>query len=65
MPMWIFHGAKDDLVPPQGDRRTFAALQAAGADVRYTEFPEANHNAWDPAYAEPALWTWLFAQRRR
>jgi predicted peptidase len=65
MPIWIFHGAKDDLVPPQDDRRTFAALQATGADVRYTEFPDANHNAWDPAYAEPALWTWLFAQRRR
>jgi predicted peptidase len=65
VPAWIFHGAKDDLVPPQDDRRTFAALQAAGADVRYTEFPDANHNAWDPTYAEPALWTWLFAQRRR
>lgn len=65
VPIWIFHGAKDDLVPPQDDRRTFAALQAAGADVRYTEFPDANHNAWDAAYAEPALWTWLFAQRRR
>ena len=65
VPAWIFHGAKDDLVPPGDDRLTYAALQAAGADVRYTEFPDANHNAWDPAYATPELWTWLFAQRRR
>lgn len=64
VPTWIFHGAKDDLVPPRDDRRTFAALQAAGAEVRYTEFPDANHNAWDPAYATPELWPWLFAQRR-
>lgn len=65
VPTWIFHGAKDDVVPPRDDRLTFAALQAAGADVRYTEFPDANHNSWDPAYAEtPALWTWLFAQGR-
>ena len=64
VPAWIFHGAKDDLVPPADDRRTAAALRAAGADVRYTEFPDANHNAWDPAYATPGLWTWLFAQRR-
>ena len=41
-----------------------AALKAVGADVRYTELPEANHNAWDPAYAMPELWTWLFAQHR-
>ncbi len=66
VPAWIFHGAKDDLVPPDYSRRMHAALQAAAAkDVRYTEFPEANHNSWDPAYLEtPELWTWLFAQRR-
>jgi predicted peptidase len=52
----------DDVVPPRDDRLTHAAFSAAGADVRYTEFPYANHNAWDPAYATPELWTWLFAQ---
>jgi predicted peptidase len=62
VPTWIFHGAKDDLVLPHDDRLTYAALQAAGGDVRYTEFPDANHNAWDPAYATPELWQWLFAQ---
>ena len=41
-------------------------LQAAGGDVRYTEFPDANHNSWDPAYSgTPALWPWLFAQKRK
>ena len=64
LPTWIFHGARDDLVPPIDDRRTFAALKAAGADVRYTEFPDANHNAWDRAYVTPELWPWLFAQHR-
>lgn len=65
VPIWIFHGAKDDLVPLRDDRLTHAALNAAGANVQYTEFPDANHNAWDPAYSTPGLWTWLFAQRRR
>jgi predicted peptidase len=64
LPAWIFHGAKDDLVPPDDDRLTYAALRAAGADARYTEFPDANHNAWDPAYAMTELWRWLFAQHR-
>jgi predicted peptidase len=64
MPIWIFHGAKDDVVPLEDDRRTAAALKAIGNDVRYTELPEANHNAWDPAYAMPELWAWLFAQHR-
>lgn len=67
VPVWIFHGAKDDVVPPDDDRRLIAAFRAADArDARYTEFPDANHNAWDPVYARtPELWRWLFAQRRR
>jgi pimeloyl-ACP methyl ester carboxylesterase len=66
IPTWIFHGAQDDLVPPEYSRRMQAALQAAGArDARYTEFPDANHNSWDPAYAQtPELWDWLFVRRR-
>lgn len=65
LPVWLFHGARDDVVDPLQSRRMYAALQAAGAPARYTEFPDANHNAWDPAYATPELWEWLFAQRRR
>ena len=64
IPIWIFHGAKDDVVPPDDDRKSFAALQAAGANVQYTEFPEANHNSWDATYQLDAMWTWLFAQRK-
>jgi len=65
IPVWIFHGAKDDAVPVEYSRRMDAALRTAGArDARYTEFPDANHNSWDPAYANPELWTWLFAQRQ-
>jgi predicted peptidase len=66
VPIWIFHGAKDDQVSPEDDRKTYAAFQATDApDVRFTEFPDANHNAWDPAYSQtPELWTWLFAQKK-
>lgn len=62
IPTWIFHGAQDDIVPPEQSRRMNAALKVVGGDVRYTEFADANHNAWDPAYHDAALWPWLFAQ---
>ncbi len=66
VPTWIFHGSKDDVVPPLESRAVFAALKAAKGDVRYTEFPDANHNSWDPAYSQtPALWEWVFEQRRK
>lgn len=65
VPVWAFHGAKDPTVPVAGSRAMIAALKAAGADPRYTEFPEVGHGSWDAAYATPGLWDWLFAQRRK
>jgi predicted peptidase len=63
-PVWIFHGEIDAVVPVEDSRQAAAALEAAGAEVRYTELPGINHNSWDPAYASPAFSEWLFAQRR-
>lgn len=64
VPVWMFHGARDASVPPDDDRRLYAAFQTAGATaVRYTEYPEGEHVIWDEAYADPALWTWVWAQR--
>jgi predicted peptidase len=62
---WIFHGAKDDVVPPHHSAEMADALKAAGSNVRWTLFPEANHNAWDPAFAEPELLPWLFSNKRK
>lgn len=64
LPVWAFHGALDDAVPIAGDRETVDALKAAGGNVRFTVYPDVGHNAWDPAYADPALYEWLMAQRR-
>ncbi len=65
VPVWIFHGAKDPVIPVEESRRMAEALKAAGGEVRYTEYPEATHNSWDRAYAEPEFSTWLLAQRRK
>lgn len=65
LPMWIFHGAADDIVPVEHSRQMVHALERAGAtSVRYTEYPSLAHNSWDATYADPSLPKWLFAQRR-
>lgn len=64
LPIWMFHGAKDDVVLPDESRKMFEALKKLGADVQYTELPNANHNAWDPAYNNEELIKWMLAQRR-
>lgn len=65
LPTTIFHGTRDTVVPVEESRSMAAALRQVDADrVRYVELPDVGHNAWDPAYADAALWEWLFAQRR-
>ena len=64
LPVWVFHGAKDDVVPPEESVRMVDALKVHGADVTFTLYETLAHNSWDAAYATPELYTWLFAQRR-
>ncbi|HEX2120114.1 MAG TPA: prolyl oligopeptidase family serine peptidase [Thermoanaerobaculia bacterium] len=61
---WVFHGEADDIIPVEQSRVMVRALRAAGAEVRYTEYPGVRHNSWDRAYAEPELMPWLLRQRR-
>ena len=45
-----------------GAWRMYAALQAAGADVQYTEFPGINHNSWDSTFKQEGLLKWIFSK---
>jgi predicted peptidase len=64
LPVWCFHGDKDTVVPVVRSRDMVQAIQAAGGSPKYTEYPGVGHNCWDRAYAEPALYEWLFSQHR-
>lgn len=66
IPIWCFHGGADSVIHPDQSRAAVAGLRAAGAvNIEYTEFAGVDHNSWDPAYADPKLAQWLFAQRRK
>jgi predicted peptidase len=64
IPIWTFHGAKDTAVPVARSRNMIAAIKKEGGDPRYTEYPKEGHASWVPAYRDPELFRWLFAQKR-
>lgn len=65
VPIWIFHGDSDSVVPVDESQRMSAALGRAGSEVaRLTLYPGVNHDSWTRTYDDPAVWQWLFAQRR-
>lgn len=65
LPLWCFHGSDDPLVPAALSRSMIAAIVAAGGTPIYSELPGVGHDSWSPAYRNPAVLDWLFAQRRR
>jgi predicted peptidase len=64
IPWWIFHGMKDDVVPPENSINMVDALLLLQANVRFTKYPLANHNSWDSTFAEPGLLAWLFSSHK-
>ena len=65
VPVWAFHGAKDDIVPIGGDQAMVDAINACGGEARLKVYPEAGHDSWTSAYADPELYAWLLQQRRK
>ena len=64
MPVWIYHGAADTVVPVSASRDIATVLRDQGSVVRYTELPGVGHNAWDAAYGSSEVAAWLLAQRQ-
>ena len=47
-----------------GPQNGVNAIRACGGrKVRLTIYPDLGHNAWDPAYDDPALYAWLLEQK--
>ncbi|MFZ5550563.1 MAG: dienelactone hydrolase family protein [Pseudomonadota bacterium] len=64
VPVRAYHGLDDTVVPPQASRDLVDALRAAGGQAELTLYPGVGHDAWNPAYADPALLPWLLARQR-
>lgn len=66
LPIWAFHGDNDDDVPTIGSFAMIEAVKACkgATPPRLTLYPGTGHASWVPAYDDPALYRWLFEQRR-
>ena len=65
LPIWAFHGAKDDVVPLAESERLVNQMKKFGVrDVKLTVYPEAKHDSWRLTYADPEFYEWLLKQKR-
>lgn len=70
MPIWAFHGQKDQVIPYTRSVALVDAVKAAQGSVakapepKLTIYPDADHNSWDNAYRNEELAEWLLTHRR-
>lgn len=66
LPVWAFHGAKDNVVPPEESERMVNLLKKLSAEeVKLTIYPDASHNSWTETYKYPELYEWLLKHERK
>jgi len=64
LPLSVWHGATDVIVPAELSRTMVEGLRALGAEPLYAELEGVGHESWHRAYDTDGAMDWLFAQRR-
>jgi predicted peptidase len=64
VPVWAFHGEKDDRVDLSESQKMVDALKACGGNVRLTVYPNVGHDSWTQTYDDPDLYEWFLQNAR-
>jgi predicted peptidase len=66
MPIRVYQGAIDKVVPIQKAQEMVDAVKAQGSKtVEMIIYPDMGHEAWEKAYADPALYDWFLSNKRK
>lgn len=64
VPIWVFHGGADKVVPVTQSQSMVEALKKARSEVKYTEFEGEGHGIPGKVYNDEKVHEWLFEQGR-
>ncbi|MEJ2568117.1 MAG: prolyl oligopeptidase family serine peptidase, partial [candidate division WOR-3 bacterium] len=63
IPVWAFHGAEDDIVPPEETEKMVEALRRVGGRVRYSRLDGQGHSI-HKIYEHEKIYEWLLRHRK-
>jgi predicted peptidase len=64
LPVWAFHGARDTNVLPEESVAMVKALRREGGRVRFTLYPDLDHDCWGTVYRNEELYEWFLRHSR-
>lgn len=64
LPIWTFHGDKDEAVKLEASENMKKWIEAAGGECKLTIYPGVGHNSWDNAYRKEGLAAWFLEHKK-
>ena len=64
IPVWAFHGAKDNVIPLKVNETMVNFVRESGGRVEFTVYPDRGHDICGITYQNRQIYEWLLAQRR-
>ena len=64
IPIWAFHNSVDPFRSSGKVKDMVKKIEAAGGNVKYTQYGGFGHDCWTQAYTEGEVLTWMQQQRR-
>ena len=64
VPVWAFHGGRDDIIPVEAGQELVDALNECGGNAKFTVSDDMKIDVLYKVYADPELYEWLLEQKR-
>jgi len=64
IPIWAFHGTKDEIIDCHDSQRMVTAVNDCGGNARLTLYPDAGHEIWKRVYEDKEVFDWLLSKRK-
>ena len=66
IPIWVFHGADDRVVPLNRSEAMVDAIKKVDdANVKLTVYPKTGHDSWTETYNNKEIYDWFLKHKRR
>ncbi len=62
LPIWLFHGDADKVVPVENSTLIYDQLKPFNPNIKITVYKGVNHNSWDKTYRNKKIYEWMLAQ---
>ena len=59
LPMWLFHGEKDDVYPPESSILIYKMLKKDNPNIKLTIYHDLGHDCWTKTYENDKMFEWL------